>query len=192
MWHGGLKGKVNYFCVSEYWLVLWVRGTGAGELIHYKSIWYHLLLRLFCAVIYSSMYFVEVGAALTSAQSKCLWRSKSAAWWAWTKWLSYCNSHQGWDAWIQSMTWKAGSLVSHTAHNKEQTGEWHQAFLWSSRSREKERVVDSASLNRSISPSLLSHSYSPFSFSFSAFVMLSFVWLTPDFFFPPRHSWLRS
>lgn len=121
-----------------------------------------------------------------------LWRSKSAVWCARTKWLSYCNSRQGWDAWIQSTTWKAGSLVSHTAHIKEQTGEWHRAFLWSSRSQEWERVVDGApqiapSPHPSDSPAL-----TPPSLSHSQLLWfnLSFDWLQVSF--RPRHSWLRS
>lgn len=84
------------------------------------------------------------GHSLNISTVECLGGSKSAVWWAWTKWLSYCNSRQGWNAWIQSTTWKAGSLASHIAHIKEQTGEWHKAFLWSWRSQEWEWEVDSA------------------------------------------------
>lgn len=59
------------------------------------------------------------GPSLNTAKRECLWRSKSAMWWAWTKWLSYCNSCQGWDARIQSITWKSlESRLSHGTHQR--------------------------------------------------------------------------
>lgn len=90
-------------------------GHCSGELINCKIIWY--LILSICILIL--IFFVDVVLALTQAKRECLWSSKSAMWWAWTKWLSYCNSCQGWDAWIQSITWKGPeSRLSHRTHQR--------------------------------------------------------------------------
>lgn len=186
-----VKGQNKPLSVCEH-----CRGIICSKMMQHLifSIWILAVFLWVCDVKYSLTSSVELRAAQLNASEE------ASRWWAWTKWLSYCNSRQGWDAWIQSATWKAGKLrVSHSTHIKEQTGEWHRAVFWSSRSPERKRVVDSipsiASAPHpthspaSFLPSTLTH---PLSLDLIlSFCDLIFHLINSRFFFPPRHSWLR-
>lgn len=99
-------------------------------------------------------------------------------------WWTYSNSDQAWDAWIQSRTWKARSLGSQTEHIKEQTGEWHQALLWSLTSQKWKQEPDSTPYLSDYSDSL-SLIYLFFISLSKLLLFLSFISLTHDgdFFF---------
>lgn len=121
------------------------------------------------------------GQSVNISIVQCLCRSKSVVWWAWTKWLSYCNSHQGWEAWIQKYDMKGReprlSRSIHQRADKRMTPSFPLILKESSRGMSGWQY----SLNCVVSPpvTLLSQSH-----SFSAFAILSLFWMSRDFFFP--------
>lgn len=137
------------------------------------------------------MSSVEMCKTLNASIVKCLWGSKPAVWWTRTKWLSYCNSHQGRGCLNTKYDMKGRELhLSHCAHQRADRRMTPSFPLILKESRMGTRGWQ-CSLNRSVSPPewfspFLSHSHT------LIFSICDFIFPLIDCFFFPSVSQLAE